>query len=145
MNWRVADVTDLAAVDPSGRLAGTATLLLDNGCLHGISGQRLPGWAHTVNTLATLHCVLLVHAAPRRRHRIGPDGTGPPQITELLGPGWHQDPSPEPGWYHYTRVDQPPRTGLPASPTPPAAARAPALPKAAIWMAPDGIDARTRG
>lgn len=107
VTWRAADVTATAAVDPGGRLAGTATLLLDNGCLHGIPAQHRPGWARTVNALAAPRCTLLVRAAPRRQHRIGPDGIDPPEITALLGPGWHQDPSPEPGWHHYTRADQP--------------------------------------
>ena len=33
-------------------LAGTVTLLLDNGCLHGIPGQHRPGWAQTIHALA---------------------------------------------------------------------------------------------
>ena len=49
INWRLADVTDPGQVDPGGRLAARRTLLLDNGCLHGIPDPRRPGWAATVH------------------------------------------------------------------------------------------------
>ncbi|MBN0043242.1 class I SAM-dependent methyltransferase [Streptomyces actuosus] len=42
VEWRVAEVTEHRQVDPHGRLAGTVTLLLDNGCLHGVPAARRP-------------------------------------------------------------------------------------------------------
>src|SRR5215469_6620669 len=45
IDWRLADVTRLREVDPDDRLAATMTLLLDNGCLHGIPDAHRPGWA----------------------------------------------------------------------------------------------------
>ncbi len=102
ITWRVADVTQVAAVDPDGSLAGTITLLLDNGCLHGIPDQRRPGWAHTIHTLAAPGCLLLARGAPRRHHGPGPRGIHTHELAALLGRGWRLGPSPGPGWYRYT-------------------------------------------
>jgi SAM-dependent methyltransferase len=104
VTWRVADVTDLATVDPDGILPGTVTLLLDNGCLHGIPQQIRPGWAVTVNTLAAPDAVLLVRAAPRRHRALGPAGIDGLHLTALLGDSWHPAALPYPGWYRYIRA-----------------------------------------
>ena len=104
VTWRLADATDRAAVDPDGLLPGTVTLLLDNGCLHGIAQQRRAGWAATVNALAAPHAVLLVRAAPPRRRALGPRGIGGTQLTALLGEGWRPATPPGPDWYRYLRV-----------------------------------------
>jgi 2-polyprenyl-3-methyl-5-hydroxy-6-metoxy-1,4-benzoquinol methylase len=107
VDWRVADVTDPGAVDPAGALAGTATLIVDNGCLHGIPDDRRDGWVATVATLAAPGCILLVRAAIRRgagRRGIGPRGIDLREITDRLGPGWRLDPSPGPGWSRHSRT-----------------------------------------
>lgn len=103
IQWRLADVTDPAQVDPGGRLAGTATLVLDNGCLHGIAEARRPGWAATVQTLAAPGCLLLIRAVPRRRRGIGPTGLAPDELADLLGAGWDRLSSPAPVWHCYAR------------------------------------------
>jgi SAM-dependent methyltransferase len=102
--WRVADVTDPAAVDPEGRLAGSVSLLLDNGCLHGIPAARRPGWAATVSTLSAPGAVLLVRAAPRRRRGIGPRGIEEGEITALLADRWGPGAHPAPNWFSYART-----------------------------------------
>lgn len=102
VTWRVADVTEVADTDPDGLLAGTITLLLDNGCLHGIPDRHRPGWARTIHTLAAPGCLLLARAAPRRQHGIGPRGLHSHELAALLGRGWRPGPSPGPGWYRYT-------------------------------------------
>jgi hypothetical protein len=96
-------VTDLAAVDPGGRLAGTVTLVLDNGCLHGLTARRRGGWARTVGALAAPGCVLLVRAARRGHRGAGPRGIEAAELTGLLGDSWRPAPVPAPGWHRYVR------------------------------------------
>ncbi|MEQ4719652.1 methyltransferase [Nonomuraea sp. B19D2] len=103
VTWRTADVTDPASVDPGGRLGGTVTLVLDNGCLHGIPSRRRPGWAATVETLAAPGADLLVRAAAPRRLGVGPAGIDATDLAALLGARWSPRPAPDPGWYHYRR------------------------------------------
>ena len=103
VTWWVADVTDLAAVDPGSRLSGTVTLVLDNGCLHGITGRRRGGWARTVGALAAPGCVLLIRAARRGHRGAGPRGIEPTELASLLGDGWLTTPVPAPGWHRYVR------------------------------------------
>jgi SAM-dependent methyltransferase len=99
--WLVADVTEPRSVDPDGRLAGTVSLLLDNGCLHGIPVRRRPGWAATVNTLAAPGAVLLIRAAPRQRHGIGPRGIDTDEIAVILADRWQPISVPEADWCSY--------------------------------------------
>jgi SAM-dependent methyltransferase len=103
VTWSVADVTDLAAVDPDGRLSGAVALVLDNGCLHGIVSRRRGGWAHTVGALAAPGCVLLIRAVRRGHRGAGPRGIEPAELGSLLGNGWRPAPVPEPGWHRYVR------------------------------------------
>lgn len=103
VTWRVADVTDLAAVDPGGGLTGTVTLVLDNGCLHGIAGRGRGGWARTVSALAAPRGVLLVRAIRRGLRDAGPRGIGPAELARLLGDGWQPSVVPAPGWHRYIR------------------------------------------
>ena len=103
VTWRAADVTNPAAVDPGSRLSGTVTLVLDNGCLHGITGRRRGGWARTVGALAAPGCVLLVRAVQRGHRGAGPLGLDPANLASLLGDGWLPAPAPAPGWYRYVR------------------------------------------
>lgn len=103
INWRLADVTDPQQVDPDGRLAARATLLLDNGCLHGIPDRQRPGWAATVQALAASGCVLLISAMPRNRRGIGPIGLAPEELPALLGADWDRLPAPARNWYCYQR------------------------------------------
>jgi SAM-dependent methyltransferase len=103
INWRLADVTDPRQVDPDGRLAACATLLLDNGCLHGIPDRQRPGWAATVQALAASGCVLLISAMTRNRRGIGPIGLAPEELPALLGADWGRLPAPARDWYCYQR------------------------------------------
>jgi len=103
VTWRVADVTDPAAVDPGGRLSGTVTLVLDNGCVHGIAGRRRGGWARTVGALAAPGCVLLVRAVRRGHRGAGPLGIEPARLAGLLGDTWLPAPAPAPGGHRHVR------------------------------------------
>jgi SAM-dependent methyltransferase len=104
VQWRRADVTEQRQVDPDGRLAGAVTLLLDNGCLHGIPDARRPGWAATVHALAAPGCVLLVRAAPRGHRGVGPRGLRVHELSALLGQGWRCEQMPEPHWVRAVRL-----------------------------------------
>jgi hypothetical protein len=88
VTWRVADVTRLDQVDPDRALRGTVRLLLDVGCLHGLSPADRTGWAATVRSLAAPTATLLLRAAPPGRRGFGPAGIEVDEITELL-PDWH--------------------------------------------------------
>ncbi|MCP3756990.1 class I SAM-dependent methyltransferase [Streptomyces sp. TBY4] len=103
--WRVADATEPQEVDPDGHLSGATSLLLDNGCLHGIPAVRRLGWAVTVNILAAPGAVLLVRAAPPQHRGVGPRGISAGEITALLGDRWQQAEAPAAGWYRYTRTE----------------------------------------
>jgi hypothetical protein len=96
-------VTDLAAVDPGSRLTGMVTLVLDNGCLHGLTGRRRGGWARSVDALAAPGCVLLVRAVRRGHRGPGPRGIEPAELASLLGDSWLSAPVPAPGWHRYIR------------------------------------------
>jgi SAM-dependent methyltransferase len=104
VRWRVADVTDPAAVDPDRDLAGRVSLVLDNGCAHGISDAQRPAWAATVRYLAGPGAHLLVRAAPRGRRPIGPKGLDGAELGQLLGPGWESLEAPAAGWFHHGRI-----------------------------------------
>jgi SAM-dependent methyltransferase len=105
VTWRVADVTVPSEVDPDGHLAGRCDLLLDNGCLHGLTGPQRVGWASTVRHLAAADASLLVRAAaPRRRVGIGPSGIEESVLRTILGPDWQPSATPARkgrDWYHY--------------------------------------------
>lgn len=103
VDWRVADVTKPSEVDPVGELAGRITLMLDNGCLHGIPDHRRPGWASTVNTMASNGCTLLIRAAPRQWRGIGPSGLSKPELESLLGTCWHEQTTAS-GWHRYAHT-----------------------------------------
>ncbi|MDH6114168.1 SAM-dependent methyltransferase [Kitasatospora sp. MAP12-15] len=112
--WRVADVTEPHTVDPDGRLASATSLLLDNGCLHGVPARRRPGWAATVNTLAAPGALLLVRAAPRRRRSIGPRGINADEVATLLADRWRPITAPKSTWYCYALA---PSEVAPSAPT----------------------------
>jgi SAM-dependent methyltransferase len=101
VDWRVADVTEPASVDSDGRLAAGASLVLDNGCLHGLPARRRPGWAATVGALAAPGAVLLLCAVPRRRLGIGPGGIDVEEIAALLADRWQPISAPGPGWHAF--------------------------------------------
>jgi SAM-dependent methyltransferase len=102
--WRVADVTDVSTVDPDGALAGTVDLILDNGCLHGLTAPERAGWARTVGALAAPGATLLIRAAPRRSGPgIGPQGIDPGELADLVRDDWLAEPNPESGWYRCRR------------------------------------------
>jgi SAM-dependent methyltransferase len=111
VTWRLADVTQTAEVDPRGALAQRVSLILDNGCMHGIAehgnldGGR-NGWARTVEHLAAPGCVLLVRTVSSKRPRfiqLGPVGTDPGEIAELLERRWRPTGVPAPGWSRFAR------------------------------------------
>lgn len=104
VTWRTADVTDPAQVDPDHQLAGSVTLILDNGCLHGIPPDQRPGWAATVNGIAAPDAILLVRAVPPARRPIGPRGATAAELRAALGTGWQPEDQPEPTWHRYRRT-----------------------------------------
>ena len=101
VTWLAGDVTDPGGVDPDGRLTGAVTLILDNGCLHGIPARLRPGWLATVNRLAAPGADLLIRAMPRQRRPIGPAGIDAGDLHALLGDAWTPRPAPGRHWYHY--------------------------------------------
>lgn len=102
VDFRVADVTRPDEVDPEGDLAGSASLILDNGCLHGIPAGLRRGWARTVRHLASPGADLLVRAAGRRSGSgWGPSGIDPDELGALLDPTWIVQSAPAAGWHHY--------------------------------------------
>ncbi|MGK2318515.1 class I SAM-dependent methyltransferase [Gordonia rhizosphera] len=102
VRWVTADVTDPAAVDPDGELGHSVTLILDNGCLHGIPAQARRGWASTVERLAAPGCVLLVRAvSPGGPLRVGPAGIDEPELDGLIGSGWRRRSSGAAGWHRF--------------------------------------------
>jgi SAM-dependent methyltransferase len=106
VTWRVADVTRPSDVDPDGRLTGLCDLVLDNGCLHGLSENERAGWAATVGQLAAPGATLLVRAAPPRRGPgVGPAGIRESAMDELLDPDWSRTTRAAHGWHRYVRRD----------------------------------------
>lgn len=104
VTWRVADVTRPEQVDPDATLTGAVRLLLDIGCLHGLSHTQRTGWAATVNTLAaTTAATLLIRAAPAGRRGIGPAGIDAHHITALLAGSWRLTDRYD-TWYRYGRT-----------------------------------------
>jgi hypothetical protein len=110
VTWRVADVTDVATVDPDRRLRGGALLVLDNGCAHGLAPIDRPGWAATVTALAGPEAVLLVRAQPPGGgprgawSAIAPAGISAADIIGALGAAWTEKDRPAPSWYRFVRV-----------------------------------------
>jgi SAM-dependent methyltransferase len=104
VDWRVVDFTrETEALDD---LAGRVDLLLDVGCLHGLSDIGRRRWAHVARLVARPNARALVWAsAPRRMpYRIGPRGISPTEVQALLGPTWSElDDRTDPSWYHYRR------------------------------------------
>jgi SAM-dependent methyltransferase len=108
VTWRMADVTVPSDVDPDGRLAGACDLVLDNGCLHGLTGEERDGWASTVHHLAAPRAALLIRAASPgpRGLTIGPSGIDTSTMDATLGPLWSRQsthPSGGRDWYAYAR------------------------------------------
>ncbi|MEP7055830.1 MAG: methyltransferase domain-containing protein [Actinomycetota bacterium] len=102
VDWRTADVTKPRAVDPGGTLAGGVQLLLDAGCLHGLTPSQRHGWADTVLHLSAPAATLLIHAVPAARRGIGPAGIDAAELDELLNPNWrllHESNT----WYRFER------------------------------------------
>lgn len=106
VTWRRADVTRPDQVDPDGTLDRAADLILDAGCLHGLAPAARPGWAATVDHLATPSATLLLRAAAPGRRGIGPAGIARHDVTTLLGGVWRlHDQSDD--WYHWRRTPGP--------------------------------------
>jgi hypothetical protein len=103
VTWRRADVTQPDQVDPDRTLHHVAGLILDVGCLHGLTPAERTGWAATVAHLAAPSAVLLVRAAPPARRGIGPAGIAPHELTALLGNTW-QPHGARDTWYRWTRI-----------------------------------------
>jgi len=104
VDWRLVDITrDTEALDD---LAGTVDLLLDVGCLHGLSDTGRRRWARVANLVSTPNAQVLVWATEpsHARHRFGPRGITPTKIRALLGPTWSEllDPT-DPSWHRYLR------------------------------------------
>ena len=106
VTWRRADVTRPDQVDPDGTLNRAAGLILDVGCLHGLTPAERSGWAATVAHLAAPSAVLLLRAAPPAHRGIGPAGIAPHELTTLLDDGW-QPHDQHDNWYRWTRTARP--------------------------------------
>ncbi|MFC8845344.1 MULTISPECIES: class I SAM-dependent methyltransferase [unclassified Micromonospora] len=103
VTWRTADVAAPEQVDPDGSLAGTVNLLLDNGCMHGLSPQSRQRWAGTVTRLAAADACLLLRAAAPGRRLVGPRGAARTELLRLLGPHWQSPAALGNGWHLFRR------------------------------------------
>jgi SAM-dependent methyltransferase len=104
VDWRVVDFT--RETDALDDLAGRVDLLLDVGCLHGLSDIGRRRWAHVANLVATPNARALVWASPPRGmpYRFGPRGISTTEVRALLRPAWSElDDRTDPSWYHYRR------------------------------------------
>lgn len=106
VHWAVADLTDESITRVKERLARTATLILDVGCLHGLSEAGRASWGDTVNTVAAPGASLLIWATrPGARLSIGPRGIESSQVADSLGPSWKLTSEPSPShWAEYRLV-----------------------------------------
>jgi SAM-dependent methyltransferase len=105
VDWRVTDITrDTRALDD---LAGRVDLLLDVGCLHGLSDAGRQRWGKVAGTVAGPDAQALVRAvAPgHARGSVGPRGIRSAEIRALLGPSWSQLATvPDPSWHRFRRL-----------------------------------------
>lgn len=110
VEWVSADVTRLDRAIQESRPVGAATLVVDDGCLHGIAGPDRWGWAATVNMLAASGAHALIRAVPtRRRALIAPAGIERVESARILGSDWKGAEStvgaaPPADWHEYIRV-----------------------------------------
>jgi SAM-dependent methyltransferase len=101
VHWHVADVAGRSATPVFAKLAGRASLVLDVGCLHGLSDVGRRRWAEVVNLVAAPGARVLVWAVPRRGSRtLGPRGLDPDELHATLGSHWtaQTTDSVDPGW-----------------------------------------------
>jgi SAM-dependent methyltransferase len=93
VHWHIADITRLAGTPTLDPLLQRTHLIIEAGCLHGLSSSGRSGWSQTVNAVAAHHARLLVWAeAPTSRPGL-PRGITGTEIDTLLGRNWARQPS----------------------------------------------------
>jgi len=85
VRFEYADATKLRA---SG-IDGTFTLMIDNGCFHGLSDDARGAYVQEVSAIATPGAHLLLTAFPVSKRRPGPRGVDAPEIERRFASGWH--------------------------------------------------------
>jgi SAM-dependent methyltransferase len=104
VKWGVADLTVRRPPRIFAELAGTVSLILDVGCLHGLTDDGRRRWGEIAQLLATPGAHVLVRAAPAvRLAALGPAGLRPGELGSLLGPGWSVRPTIDPHWQLFER------------------------------------------
>jgi len=80
---RQADVTRLDSYD----VGNGFELIVDNGCLHGLSDEGRAAYVRDVGAIAVPGTTLLLAAFSERKRR-GPRGFDRPEVERRFAPGW---------------------------------------------------------
>lgn len=78
-----ADVTQLASYDVGSQFQ----LIVDNGCLHGLSNEGRAAYVQQISAIAPPGATLLL-AGFSERERRGPRGFDRPEVERRFAPGW---------------------------------------------------------
>lgn len=106
VRWEVADLTGESIMPVQDHLRGRVILILDVGCLHGLSDSGRVSWGETVNAVAASGASMLIRAISSRTQKsVGPRGIDPEDVARLLGEAWVQvgDPGSS-DWAEYRKV-----------------------------------------
>lgn len=103
VRWQVADLQGPWLQGIGGSLAARVTLILDLGCLHGLSESGRRQWSLVVNDVAAPGATLLLWAIDSG-HRPGPRGIAPLEIDAILGGRWSLRARSAAGWFNYERT-----------------------------------------
>ena len=109
VHWYVADLTAPSATSVFSRITNRATLVLDVGCLPGLTEGGRVTWGEIVNLVAAPGAHLVIRNTPRRASRsIGPVGLDIGELESILGPRWATLPSaaPDSGWQVLVSADK---------------------------------------
>ncbi len=83
IRMRQADVTRLDSYD----VGNGFELIVDNGCLHGLSDEGRAAYVRDVGAIAVPGTTLLLAAFSERKRR-GPRGFDRPEVERRFAPGW---------------------------------------------------------
>jgi SAM-dependent methyltransferase len=81
------DATQLETLGLQGRF----TLFLDMGCLHGITKERRPLYAHGLTRLAAPHALYLLYGFLPQESENGPTGISPEEVHTLFANAFRRE------------------------------------------------------